>query len=614
MATIRKSFNLRNGVQVDNDNFIVTANGRVGIGTSAPTQLLDVYDGTIQSNSGIIANDLTVVDCNVTGVSTANLLNAQTYINVGVTSITSGIITSYTGIVTYYGDGGRLLNLPTSQWLDVDVGLGFTSIYAQGYVGVGTVDPRYLFQVGGNNNIGVFENGVGVDGVGNIKATGVITASQFSGDGSLLTNVNATNVSSGTISNSLLPQDIDVTGIITAQTYFSGSLVGVADTANDVSSSSNITISGLRVTGVSTADSLLYVNGNIGVGNSSTNADLHITRSGISSLRLTSNGSYPSLITLGRNGTLSNFDNNAQIRYGNTDSLYTRSTEDSLDFINFGDGNINYYNNAGVVGPSGNYYWHNGTANVRMALTADGKLGVKVTNPTNELHVVGTSTVTGSSYIAGSLFTIGNGTFGGTLNVNQVNASGQLIIQNKIGITTTNPEYTLQVGSNPLISGGGVGLGSDGFVRIRNDISTVRHINSSGIVTSTGLDINGSIDVSDSVSVASSITSDSVHSNNFYGNGSNITNLNLDNVSNGTIDGNRINLNSNININGIITCSTIDSSTAYFDIINIPYGLSPGEPIGITTLQMFYKTNTNQLIFIVDNTVSGIASVALSLS
>ena len=42
MANIRKSFNFRNGVQVDNDNFIVNANGLVGIGTSIPTQSLDL--------------------------------------------------------------------------------------------------------------------------------------------------------------------------------------------------------------------------------------------------------------------------------------------------------------------------------------------------------------------------------------------------------------------------------------------------------------------------------------------------------------------------------------------------------------------------------------------
>ena len=42
MANIKKTFNFRNGVQVDDDNLIVNATGLVGIGTTIPTQALDV--------------------------------------------------------------------------------------------------------------------------------------------------------------------------------------------------------------------------------------------------------------------------------------------------------------------------------------------------------------------------------------------------------------------------------------------------------------------------------------------------------------------------------------------------------------------------------------------
>ena len=42
MPNYKKSFNFRNGVQVDDDNFIVNPNGLVGIGTSVPTEFLDV--------------------------------------------------------------------------------------------------------------------------------------------------------------------------------------------------------------------------------------------------------------------------------------------------------------------------------------------------------------------------------------------------------------------------------------------------------------------------------------------------------------------------------------------------------------------------------------------
>jgi hypothetical protein len=52
MANYKKSFNFRSGVQVDTDNFIVNANGLVGIGTSIPRRVLDVY-GTIRT-SGLV--------------------------------------------------------------------------------------------------------------------------------------------------------------------------------------------------------------------------------------------------------------------------------------------------------------------------------------------------------------------------------------------------------------------------------------------------------------------------------------------------------------------------------------------------------------------------------
>ena len=48
MTNYNKSFSFRNGVQVDNSNFVVNPLGLVGIGTSVPTELLDVR-GTIKT-------------------------------------------------------------------------------------------------------------------------------------------------------------------------------------------------------------------------------------------------------------------------------------------------------------------------------------------------------------------------------------------------------------------------------------------------------------------------------------------------------------------------------------------------------------------------------------
>ena len=99
MASIRKSFSFRNGVQVDEDNFIVNANGLVGIGTSIPSESLDVR-GTAKVVGLTTTNDLFV-----SGVATATDIKVGTAI-----SITGGGVKA----ANFYGDGATLSNLPTS--------------------------------------------------------------------------------------------------------------------------------------------------------------------------------------------------------------------------------------------------------------------------------------------------------------------------------------------------------------------------------------------------------------------------------------------------------------------------------------------------------------------
>ena len=256
MSNIRKSFNFRNGVQVDDDNFIVNSIGNVGIGTTIPSETLDVI-GNVKISGILTAAISRANSFESNSLSVSSISLTDSIIGSGV-SIRSGVITDTgSGIVTYYGDGRFLQGLPTSQWIDVDVGLGFTSIYNVGYVGVSTNDPRYNFQVGGTNDLGNFLNGVGIDDVGNIVATGIATANKFVGIGSDLTQLNASSIDYGTISNdrlpvllnSKLPSNISVSGIITATSGFvgditgdvTGNLAGTATTATNLEDASNIT-------------------------------------------------------------------------------------------------------------------------------------------------------------------------------------------------------------------------------------------------------------------------------------------------------------------------------------------------------------------------------------
>jgi len=197
MANIKKNFNFRNGVQVDDDNLLVTDTGLVGIGTTIPVEALDV-------RGNVVVTGFTSTTTAQIGVLTVTTFIPNQITGAGL-SVFSGIVTAQgAGILTYFGDARNLQGMPTSQWEDKDVGLGFTSIYnTGGNVGVGTEDPRSTFQVG--NNVDAGEKGVGISSVGNINMTGILTATSLIGDltgdvtgritGDIVGNINSAGVS-----------------------------------------------------------------------------------------------------------------------------------------------------------------------------------------------------------------------------------------------------------------------------------------------------------------------------------------------------------------------------------------------------------------------------------
>ena len=535
MASINKSFNFRHGVQVDDDDFTVRG-GLVGIGTTVPTERLDVRGNAVVS--GLTSS----ISLQVTGVTTL------TTVDIGITSIKSGIITASSGIVTYYGDGQYLKFLPTSQWVDIDVGLGFTSIYnTGGNVGVSTDDPRNSFQVGGdptNLSTGV---GINSDG-GHIFASGIVTATSFVGEvnapnfdtnaagvvvsgivtatslqGALTGNVtgNVTGDLTGEVNSSKFdtnPSGIVVTGVATATSFvgditgnltgaatritltnqvgdsscnvlfaqsatgnqlpqtnpnftfdatnatltatsFVGNLTGnISGTAGNLSGTpdisvgavtassldisggvdvdghtdlDNVSISGvttftgatthsggatvnthLDVIGLTTLDDVnvssgATFGGAVNVTGNMQSANLGLGIAPTTDLQIY-NASGESAIVLGRGTGITG--NNASLRSNTTNASFPYSAnQESLDIINYGKGNFNYYLEAGTVGlNTGGFHWHRRSSfSTLMSLTYGGDLGIGVTVPTNKLHVVGTSTITGAAYF-GTNVNVGN--------------------------------------------------------------------------------------------------------------------------------------------------------------------------------------------------------------
>ena len=470
MPNIRKSFSFRDGVQVDDDDFIVRGN-LVGIGTTIPSERLDV-----QGNVAV-AGLVTTTELHVTGVSTF----AEVKLGTGINMTSSGVITA----TSFKGDGSTLSNLPTSQWTDVNIGAGVTSIYNQGSVGVGTTDPVYQLQVGQSPDT---STGVGIDSTGNINATGVVTATTFSG--------NLTGNVTGNITGNLTASTLNATGVSTlgistftgAVSFGSSALFGDNDritfgddpklhlyydgsasiikaggqinltTASDqviigntagavgvvykkddfveirdnntkrfrtsgvgVTVYNQLDTTNLSISGVSTFTGVINANGQVKVGTGGTAfTTLATGQAGIGTATPTTDfqvrKSYGSKIEVVADSGV------AQVSVGQTVGAgssvgYIRygSINKGLEFVNNDTGNVNMILHNGPAGlGTGRFDWKYGqTNNELMSLTYDGKLGINQTVPINTLHVVGTSTVTSHAYVGGNLSVGGNitGTF-----------------------------------------------------------------------------------------------------------------------------------------------------------------------------------------------------------
>ena len=263
MANIKKSFNFRDGVQVDDDNLKVSTTGLVGIGTTVPTESLDVRGNLVVSG----VSSATVAQA---GVMTVTTLNTTEISGAGV-SIVSGIVTASSGIVTFYGDARFLQGMPTSQWEDVNTGLGVSSIYnTGGNVGIATSNPQFTLQIGSNVNLS--QNGVGISSAGDIKISGVATATGFVGALTGDVTGNVTGNLTGNVTGNVTGVAASATQLQTARTIggvsFDGTtninLPGVniagnqntSGTAANLSGNPNISITDLDVDGHTNLDNV----------------------------------------------------------------------------------------------------------------------------------------------------------------------------------------------------------------------------------------------------------------------------------------------------------------------------------------------------------------------
>ena len=597
MANFNKAFNFRGGFQVDTDVLIVRGQN-VGIGSTIPSERLDV-NGIIKANGldirstesvnleSAIAGVLTVTDTLNVGVETTNPNAFEFPFGKPLVQITTGIITSANpalGVVTYYGDGAQLLNLPTSQWLDIDVGLGFTSIYAQGNVGVDTTDPRYVFQVGGvpfapRAGFALTQTGVGIEN-GEIYASGIITCgsdvgvggtiyadgsvitqTEFVGVGSQITFINADNIAIGSI-GSMRYGDTIVTKEVYADRF-----IGTATSAEDLVPEATIDIDTARANRIIAVSRFISTEGNIVVGHddlASNVGDIDVRKTDEdSTIYSTTSDTANARVFVGHEREFGTNNRYGGIRFGGNIPSSPQSGIEDFDIVNYSPGNLNFFLHDGSPdgGTVGSFRWINGQLEtIVMNLTPSGRLELENIDPFDySLQVTGLSTFSGDTFIGGELRTVGNSVFEGDLVVNGEISLGDVSFGSTITLANAIFTDNIIVGNDPSI-GSGVLVDSSGNITITNNLTS--GTNTFGPL---GITINSGAINSPSATIQSLDTTtfqtDTLQATTITGNGFSVDNTG--NVQCNDITANDLNLSGNLNVASInIPSSDIDTITA----------------------------------------------------
>ena len=497
MANIRKSFNFRTGLQVDNDNFVVNANGLVGIGTSIPQNyLLNVHG-----------------DSRITGLVTTSELYAETAnaLILGATNANvSGILTATQLQIGASPAVNNLIGYAYTAWITLDAGVG---LHTLSRIGIGTDSTpseqlRVIGDVAITDDVSI-ETGNLTLSSGDINApSGIITAVSFDG------NLNASDLTVGTVDNARLPVAISVTSItastvgtttVTATTVnatdvnattVTGDLIGNADTASNLVGDPSITVTSvgttnLNASGIVTAlielnvgtdgTALTLLNsGRLGIGTALPTSEIQVRKSSGSLAEVVSD-SGEARISIGNSVGAGN--SSALLRFGNSDGV--------LDIVNNDVGDVNTILHGGTgTGSTGNFKWIYGQTNAEMmTLTYDGNLGIANTIPSQKLSVGGGVTVTGNVHVDSDLIVDGNIT--GTITYPSVISGTNL--NNTSGITTLDQltvTTNVDFGDTTLVAlGNTVAIGTDsGFAD--HGLTVQNGLRANSITVVDGIDVN----------------------------------------------------------------------------------------------------------------------------
>jgi len=374
MANFSKSFNFRNGVQVDNDKFIVKPSGLVGIGSTLPSEFLDVK-GNIKSSGTVNSPNVEVG----TGITVG--INSTIKLDGGTGGITAS---------NYFGDGSTLTNIVAIATAGFEERSGTLSTTFS--VGIGSLNtgsggafPDFALDVLGDMRVtgpstfvglttvqgDLFVTQLGVLGISTLKSGLIINEGGATIDQTNVTGVStfggAVDINAAVdIDGDTQVDDLNVSGVATfsslidgnaganisgAETIISSATISdltsgrvvLAGTSGAVEDSSNLTFSGseLKITGntfvsgISTFSSAIDLNAGIDVDGQ---ADLdEVVVAGVAT--------FSNNIQVGSGGTVGfakslSMSDGAHVNLGDQDDLVIRHTGTRSEILERGTGGL----------------------------------------------------------------------------------------------------------------------------------------------------------------------------------------------------------------------------------------------------------------------------------
>jgi hypothetical protein len=378
-------------MSVKNNKLNITEDGKLGIGTSAPTEKLEIKGGSIKTDYGISASTGSIILMTVSTMTASSMTVTNLYTSTGTFN------QIYVSTIS-----------PRSP-LTINNGANNVNITGTGNVGIGTTSPSGLFQVGAGT-LTVLSNGY--VGIGTTIPTSYI------------------DVNAGSTNNVALYLHSTGGG------WGSGMQFGGVRKFGMYSSA----LGTLNITDEDAIAYRLVIDsiGRIGIGTASPAQKLHLYNNGSINFRMDSGEINQDNLIYLRRGPLSSIGTLIGLTAGNTFDLWTQEmiglrfgTSDALRMY------ISRYGNVGIGtdNPTGLFQVGGGS----LTVLSSGNVGIGTTSP------IGLFQVGGGALTALSSGNVGIGTTSPT-GLFQVGGGSLTVLSGgNVGIGTTSPNSKLDI-------------------------------------------------------------------------------------------------------------------------------------------------------------------------